>query len=44
MEKKHTFVLALEFLDKVVVKTVVKIFPTKMGITSGFDFENNPPQ
>ena len=42
MKEKHTFfVLALEFLDKVVDETVVEIFPTKMGIASGgFDFEN----
>ena len=41
-KKKHTFfVLALEFLDKVVDETIVEIFPTKMGITSGgLDFEN----
>ena len=31
----------LEFLDKVVDETIIKIFSTKMGITSGgFDFEN----
>jgi len=34
-------VLALEFLDKVVDKTVIEIFTTKMGVTSGgLDFED----
>ena len=35
-------VLALEFLDEVVDETVIKIFTTKMGITSGsLDFKDD---
>ena len=41
-KRGHTFlVFTLEFLDKVVDETIIKIFSAKMGITSGgLDFEN----